>query len=100
MPRAPALARRVADELILEREVEQRRQPALAHERVELERVGDEDLAEDEEVLTPARLAAARIARQPLPEERRVDVTRGVDPDAVDLVPLDPDRVDVREPVS
>ena len=61
MPRGAALAGGEPDELVLERKVEQRRQPAVADVRDELERVRVEDLAEDEEVLTPARRAAARI---------------------------------------
>ena len=93
--RAP-LTRRVADELVLEREVEQARQAAVADEGVERERVGVEDLPEDGEIADPGPTRRGADPGEPLPEERGVDVARRVDPDPVDLVALDPGRVDGR----
>src|SRR5205823_12052276 len=83
---------------ILVGEFEQARYAAVADEARLLDRVGDEDLAEDLEVPDADRTRGRDHLRVPQAPEAGVDVSRGVDLEPVQLVVLDPGGVDLHEP--
>ena len=89
----------VAHERVLQREVDDVRHAALAHERRECRSVGLEDLSEDLERGDAGGAGSGTDLGHPGAEERAVDVLRGVDAEAVDLVGANPVAPDLREPV-
>ena len=96
----PGSAARIPDDRILQREVEQVRDRAVAGVGRELDRVGDEHLAEDLEVGDPGVARELADLRDPRAEECAVDVLRGVDPEPVDLVAADPVAVHLGQPLT
>ena len=90
----------VAHERVLQREVDDVRHAAFAHERRQRRSVGLEDLAEDVEGRDAGSAGSGADLRHPRLEERAVDVLRGVDAEAVDLVGPNPVTPDACEAVD
>ena len=98
-PRAPDAPGGVAGGDLLEREVEDLRQPAVRTKPARSTASFSVTSPKIGKSLTPIDRGRRADLRHPQLEERRVHVLRGVDAEPVDLEARDPRRVDLREPV-